>query len=290
VLYYNSDVLEKAGIEPPTTDPAERWTWEETLDAAKKAQREAGTKYGLVFEQVNLYYQLQPLPESAGGGSGMTGPNLLDIDITNDGWTKAMEWYGGLFADGLSPRGVQPSETTAIFTNGDTAFYVGLPGSFVIDDAAKEDNFHFGVGAHPYFEGGEPVTPTDSWSWGINPFSDKQDAALEWLKYVALDPKGALESVDSVPVPPTQKEAFRTYLKQLAARPTQPDGINKLFEYEQLNTARHRPKSVGYVQFEEKMATTFADISNGADVRQTLQRTTDQLNRELEPLRNELEG
>jgi multiple sugar transport system substrate-binding protein len=289
VLYYNVKALQKAGVELPSLDPQKRWTWEQTVDAAKRAQ-EAGTKWGFVFEQVNLYYQLQPLPESLGGGPGLTGPNLLEVDITNDAWIEAFEWYRSLFADGVSPRGVPPAENAPLFTAGDVALYVGLPGGPVIEAAAEETGFDFGVGAHPYFDGGEPVTPTDSWSWGINPFSDKQEAALEWLKYVALNPKGALESVVQVPVPPTQKKAFDEYLNDLAADPTWPDGIDELFRYEQLNTARHRPPSVGYVIFEETMAKAFADISNGADVRETFRKTSDQLNRELEPLRRQLEG
>ena len=31
-LYYNADILQKAGVEPPPTDPAKAWTWDQFLD------------------------------------------------------------------------------------------------------------------------------------------------------------------------------------------------------------------------------------------------------------------
>ena len=49
---------------------AERVTWEEIVDCAKKITDEAN---GIMvhFDQISRYYQLQALPESAGGGSGV---------------------------------------------------------------------------------------------------------------------------------------------------------------------------------------------------------------------------
>ena len=287
VLYYNTALLEKAGIEPPSTDPENRWTWEETLSAAKEAQG-AGAKWGLVFSQVNRYYQLQPLPESLGGGPGLRGPDLLEPDITNDAWVEAFEWYRGTFSEGVSPRGIPPEQNAALFAAGDVALYVGIPSDPTIEEAKEKGQLNWGVGAHPYFEGGEPVTPTDSWSWGINPFVEDQETALEWLKYVALTKKGALQAAQNVPVPPAYTEAFREYLDQLQTEPTEPDGIADLIKHELENTAVHRPRTIGYVQFEEVLNTAFDDISTGADVAPTLRRASEELGRELEPLRRAL--
>lgn len=288
VLYYNTALLEKAGIEPPSTNPESRWTWEETFSAAKEAQG-AGAKWGLVFSQVNRYYQLQPLPESLGGGPGLRGPDLLEPDITNDAWVEAFEWYRKTFSEGLSPRGIPPEQNAALFAAGDVAFYVGIPSDPTFEEAKKNGQIDWGVGAHPYFEGGEAVTPTDSWSWGINPFVEDQEAALAWLKYVALTKKGALQGAQLVPVMPAHSEAFREYLDQLQTQSTEPDGVADLLDHELENTAVHRPRSIGYVQFEEILNTAFDDISTGADVAKTLQRASGELRRDLEPLRSALE-
>jgi multiple sugar transport system substrate-binding protein len=288
VLYYNSALLEKAGVEPPSTDPDKRWTWDETVSAAEEAQK-AGAKWGLVFQQVGRYYQLQPLPESLGGGPGLTGPDLLEPDITNDAWVRAFEWYRSLFSDGVSPRGIPPEQTASLFADGEVAMYVAIPSDPTLEEAKINGQLDWGVGAHPYFGGGKPVTPTDSWSWGLNPFSDQQEAALEWLKYVALDKRGALLGAEEVPVPPTQVAAYRQYLSELAKSPTEPEGLNDLIRYELDNTAVHRPRTIGYVQFEEVLNTAFEDIANGADVEPTLQRASGELDRALEPLRRALE-
>ena len=37
MLFYNKDMLAAAGIELPSADPADRWTWEQTADGAGRA-------------------------------------------------------------------------------------------------------------------------------------------------------------------------------------------------------------------------------------------------------------
>ena len=63
MVYYNRDLLAKAGVEFPSDDPAERLTWDEFLDMAAKVKA-SGVDYGFVFAQVDRYFQLQPLFES----------------------------------------------------------------------------------------------------------------------------------------------------------------------------------------------------------------------------------
>ena len=69
IMYYNKALLSAAGISAPSAAPDARQTWEQLTDDAKKAKA-AGAQYGLVFDQIDRYYQLQPLAESAGGGAG----------------------------------------------------------------------------------------------------------------------------------------------------------------------------------------------------------------------------
>ncbi|HSH80878.1 MAG TPA: sugar ABC transporter substrate-binding protein, partial [Herpetosiphonaceae bacterium] len=44
-LYYNADMLEKAGVTPPSTDPAKAWTWDEFLEVARKLTIDANGKH-----------------------------------------------------------------------------------------------------------------------------------------------------------------------------------------------------------------------------------------------------
>jgi ABC-type glycerol-3-phosphate transport system substrate-binding protein len=275
LMFYNRDALAAAGVEAPTADPAQRWTWEQTVEAGKAAQA-AGTQYGLLLEQVEAYYQLQPLAESLGGGSGITGDDMLSVDVTNDGWVQAMDWYGETFASGLSPRGVGGFQTAPVFSDGNLAFFVGGP--WDVGRMASDATFDWGVAPMPYFDGGEVATPTGSWSWGVNTASKNKEAAREFVEFAALDPAGALATTEATTIIPANSEAAAKYLpglEQLGGEHAA--GVAELMTYEIENTAVPRPVSVGYVQFESAMNTAFADIRNGSDAAERLAKAETQI-------------
>jgi len=257
LLYYNTDLLEAAGLPIPSEDPADRLTWEALVDNATEAQ-EAGAEFGFMFDQVSRYYQLQPLAESAGGGSGVES-GTLEIDITNDGWVAAMQFYGGLFEDGLAPRGVSPEQSPDLFANGQVAYWVGGP--WWLPMMADAEGLNFGVAPHPYFDGGAEVTPTGAWSWGVSATSDVSEEAIQFIEFAALDPVGALATAQGFPLPPANNEVFTTYYAENQVVP----GVEELISFELANTAVARPRTQGYVEFEEFMGTMFEDIRNGAD-------------------------
>ncbi len=267
LLYYNTGLLEAADIAPPSIDPADRLTWEQVRADAEAAQA-AGAEFGLMWDQVNRYYQLQPLAESAGGGSGV-GPGELDLDITNDGWVKAMSFYGAVFADGLAARGVPPEQTPDLFANGQVAYFVGGPWWLPSFDGAE--GLEFGVAPHPYFEGGAEVTPTGAWSWGVSASSDNPEEALEFIRFAALDPEGALATAQGFPLPPANLSTFETYYSENQLV----EGVGDLISYELANTSRIRPRTRGYVEFEEFMGQAFEDIRNGSDPATALQSAQD---------------
>jgi ABC-type glycerol-3-phosphate transport system substrate-binding protein len=267
-LYVNTDLLEAAGLPIPPLDPAQRITWEEIRESAAAAQG-AGAEWGVILDQVNRYYQLQPLMESAGGGSGI-GDDQLDLDITNEGWIKAMEYYGSLFEDGLAPRGVPPTQTQDLFANGQVAYFIGGVWWQGMFDGAE--GLNWAMAPHPMFEGGEAVTPTGAWSWGVSPSSDHPEEALEFIKFAALDTEGALAAMEGYPLPPANLAAYETYASnQIVSEAT------ALIEYELANTARIRPPTIGWVELEELTGTAFEDIRNGSDPAETLQRAQEEI-------------
>ncbi|MEU8354701.1 sugar ABC transporter substrate-binding protein [Nonomuraea sp. NPDC048882] len=269
-LFYNKTLLKRAGVTPPSSDPAERWTWERTVEAGKQAQARGGAQWALIPEQIEQYYQLQSLPESLGGGSGITGADMLTPALTTDGWLKAMTWYRDLFAGGLAPRGVGSFQTSPLFTEGKVAFFAGGPWDVGTFGAAE--NLDWGVAPYPYFEGGKQVTPTGSWSWGINPASKKQRLAREFLEYAALDPEGNLLTTKASPIIPANRAAFEKYVPTLDALAGEKSrGAGAILTYDADHTAVARPRSVGYIQFEDIMTKTFADIRNGADPKPRLE-------------------
>lgn len=274
VLYYNVDLLEKAGIPLPSAAQADRMTWEQVLDLARKAQA-AGAKWGLVLSQIDRYYQLQPLFESAGGGPGLTGDGLLTPDIANDAWTRTAQWYADLFEAGVAPRGVASNQTIDLFLNGETAFFVSTPWSYA--RMLGVEGLRFGVAPHPYFEGGKVVTPTGSWALGLSPQSQNQEAALKFLRYASTTTEGANLTVAATPVVPVNKGAYEEYFKKLVALKDQIGPMADIITYELRDTAVSRPRTIGYVAFETVMSKVLSDLRNGVPVSTVLKDGQDQL-------------
>jgi multiple sugar transport system substrate-binding protein len=276
LLYYNKALLAKAKVTAPSSDPKSPVTWEQVTADGRKAQS-AGAKNGLIFDQVDRYYQLEPLPASLNGGTGLTGADALQPDVTNAGWTQAFTWYHSIFQSGVAPRGINPEQTPALFAGGNTAFFAGGPWNAAAFD--KEKGTDYGVAPFPRFAQGKPATSTDSWSTGISPFSKNKDAAKKFLAYMTIDPAGATEvTSNNIPV---QKQAFETYLKDLSAKGERYAQIAEIIRYALANTSVSRPVSVGYVDFESVMNKAFADIRNGTAAPARLQQATGELDRAL---------
>lgn len=283
-LFYNADVLKKAGIKAPSAVPAERWTWERILDAGRRAMDRAGCDYALILEQTDAYYGLQPLVESLGGGSGITGDDMLTPAVTTPGWQQALRWYGKLFAGGLSPRGITSFQLSSLFTSGRVPFFVGGPWNLGAFAALKD--LTWGTAPQPYFEGGRPVTPTDSWSWGVNPYSNRQDLGLKFMEYATLTTAGSLATVAASPLIPSHRTAFEQYAANLEKSATPAtEGVAAIMRYELAHTAVSRPRSVGYTQFETVLASAFSDIRNGSPAEDRLIKASDELVRTWERLR-----
>jgi len=274
LLYYNTDLLRKAGLTPPSLDPEQRVTWEQIATDATTAQ-DAGAKWGVMFDQVSRVYQILPLPESLGGGNGVAADDELTPAITNDAWIKAADFYGQLFADELAPRGIAPEQTPDLFANGEVAYFVGGP--WWMSKFADTAGLAFGVAAHPYFEGGEPVTPTGAWSWGINPQTEHQEEALKFIQFATLDEQGALETAKGIAIPPANNAALETYLAQDVFTAENVIGVSDLIRFELENTAVIRPRTVGFIQFEDIVGKALEDIRNGADATTTLESASEEL-------------
>ncbi|WP_405688193.1 extracellular solute-binding protein [Streptomyces sp. NBC_01387] len=282
-LFYNADLLDKAGIARPGSAPKDRWSWEQTKAAGRRAMTRAGADYALLLEQTDLYYGLQPLVESLHGGSGITGGDMLTPAVTTQGWIDALTWYRTLFADGSSPRGMPSTQLSSLFTSGRVPFFVGGPWNLGAFASLKD--FTWGTAPQPMFAHGRAVTPTDSWSWGVSPYAQHPDAARQFIEYAALTTEGSLATVAASPLIPSNRAAFGRYAAQLADDSTRStEGVAEIMRYELAHTAVSRPRSIGYTQFESVMGSAFSDIRNGSDVEPRLAKASGELVRTWERL------
>ncbi|MEU8696584.1 extracellular solute-binding protein [Streptomyces sp. NPDC048680] len=283
-LFYNADLLTKAGAPLPGAAPADRWSWEQTKSVGRRTMDRAGADHALLLEQTDLYYGLQPLIESLDGGSGITGKDMLTPAVTTQGWIDALDWYRALFADGSSPRGVPSYQLSSLFTSGRVPFFVGGPWNLGAFAGLKD--FAWGIAPQPRFAHGRAVTPTDSWSWGVNPYAEHPEAALRFMEYATLTTGGSLRTVEASPLIPSNREAFDRYAADLEDKATRSTaGVATIMRYELAHTAVSRPRSIGYTQFETVMGSSFSDIRNGLAVEPRLAKASGELVRTWERLR-----
>lgn len=282
LLFYNRALLKNAKIELPSGDPGKRMTWDQLLEQAQSAQK-AGAKWGLNFQQVDRYYQLQMLFESAGAGPGLKGERLLESNIASDDWIKTAQWYGDLFSNNLSPRGVKPEQTDDQFMKGEVAFMIAGPWAIGRYDGVKD--LDYGVAPVPYFKDGKPVTPTGSWALALNPHSKNIDKAREFAEFASLNAEGNSLTVSANPLPPTNADAFKSYAEKFKAESGKIGPAIDIINYELQNSAVGRPRTVGYVAFETIMNKAFSDIRNGANASEILKAADKQLTRQMSRIR-----
>ncbi|HLS01399.1 MAG TPA: sugar ABC transporter substrate-binding protein, partial [Beutenbergiaceae bacterium] len=278
VLYYNKDLLDEAGLDFPSKNPDERMTWEELRDNAEQAQ-DSGAEWGFELFRVSQYFQMQPLPESKGGGNGLEiDGDDVQPDLLTDGWIDSMQFFQDLHEDGIAPRGVAVEEVPELFASGQLAYFLGTTAHH--DEWAYDlDEVDYGIAPHPYFEGGEEVTPTGAWSLGINPSSQYQDEAREFIRFVTATAEGSEAWADGVGNIPANVETQGVYFEKDIYSGDEQDDFStaELIDYELNNTARNRPRIVNYIEFETIMGDAFEDIRNGQSVEDTLQNAQDQL-------------
>ncbi len=281
LLFYNVDVLKKAGIAIPGATPAKRWTWEQVLDAAQKVKAAKAADYGFGIEQVDRYYALQPMIESFGGSPGLVGDGNLTPDVNSQNWIKFGEWYASLYTSGLSPRGIDASQMPELFANGKVALYLAGP-TRIAQLQSSNMAGKWGISPHPYFQGKKIITPTDSWALGVSAFSKKMQAGHTFVKFVALTKVGATAMSSLFNLPPVNIEAYPAFIERMKGiAPGKLEQLDAILKEDNGKHARHRPSSVGYVAYEIIMNKSFSDIRNGFKVKEILDRSQADLTRAL---------
>jgi ABC-type glycerol-3-phosphate transport system substrate-binding protein len=259
LLYYNKALLKKAGVPFPSASTDQRMTWEQlTKDAAKA--KAAGAQNGLLFGQFDRYYQLEPLP--------------VQLDFTSDQWVKAFTWYGSLFKQGVSPRGMKPEESDPAFLAGRSAFTV--EGPWLIPQLG-ESKVDWGIAPQPVFEGGKPTTPTGSWSLAMNPFSKQKEASAIFLKWMAIDEGSGYIKYRPDPELAATPEGKKIYFEKSVFSSPEGKKAAPIIDYETSKTAVNRVQTIGYIEFETILNQAFADIRNGADPKTALTNASNQL-------------
>lgn len=195
LLYYNKDVLESAGVELPSTDPAEAWSWDDFLNvAAQLTVDNSGNHAGDAgFDAQNVAQWGFFVPDShydnyvfSNGGAiidGDSGQYLLDQPEAYE----AIQTFADLrLANGIAAQGAVLEDmgmnAWQMMATGRVA--VIQDGNWALQDLSQMD-MNFGVGVLPVIQ--QPATVTGS-SWtGIYADTPYVDESWALFRYLNLD-------------------------------------------------------------------------------------------------------
>ena len=275
VMYFNRALFKAAGIEPPSSDVAKRWTWEQVLEAGKAIAKPAENLWGFTFEQQERPYQLLPLGQSLGGVAlspdGLKASGFIDGPAFVEGYSFMQQLYTGAK---ISPSGqFDTTLTPELFGSGKCAMLLG--GTFIYDTLkSKFPNLDFGVAPHPYFAKGKPVTPTGAWHFGVNPRSTQKDGVAQFVRDMLSDDINVLW-FRLRPYVPTLNAVWS---KESA---TFSGDMWKIVQSEMQSTALARPATPGFREYEDILRVTLRDMQSGGNVKDMLTAAAQKIDREL---------
>jgi multiple sugar transport system substrate-binding protein len=170
VMFYNADRFREAGVPVPTTD----WTVEDFLAAAQSLT--SGGKHGFaVYPTID---SVIPWSLSLEGTSPLGADGQLDL--TQEGFVKAVQWYADLVSQlKVAPQVVATSDPTpalSSFISGDAAMVVDGPWQLV--NVMDQAQFEVGVAPIPAGPSGSHSQVAGS-GFGISQTCPDPDKALQ---------------------------------------------------------------------------------------------------------------
>ncbi len=199
VLYYNPDLLKKAGVDAPTS----AWTWDDLLKNAQKLTLDANgndatspnfdanniKQWGILIPDgwgdPNWTRGIEPIIYQNGGSliapDGSTFTGYMNSQATID----ALQWY----VDLINKYHVAPSKADAASFSGTDLFQSGIvamqwTGVWPLNGYKAVSGFNFGVSGLP--TGPKGQANVLCWSgFALYSGSQNKDAAWDFLKYIS---------------------------------------------------------------------------------------------------------
>ena len=153
-LFYNADILKKAGVQPPKT-------WDELRATAKKLTR--GKQYGIAFSAPATYegtWQFLPFMWSNGGD---------EKDIATSETAAALQLLVDLVDDGSASKSVvnwAQADVNDQFKAGNAAMMINGPWQFPVLNAEKSLNYEVAPTPAPK-PGATVVSPLGGETWTV---------------------------------------------------------------------------------------------------------------------------
>jgi len=271
VVYYNRDMVEKAGLSPPQRIE-DAWGWDEFVAALRRVKPYAKVPLSLHMDDASdewFTYAFSPLIWSNGG-------RLIDVEsdrcvgvLNAAPAVGAIRRWQQLFREGLAEaRTTNPDP----FSAGLAAF--DWTGHWMLPRFEQTPGLRFGVMPLPKM-GERFVAASGSWCWGITRSCQRPDLAWKVVAWF-LDPqRGVRPIVQANGAVPGRRSAF-AFFPQYERMP------RRLFREQLLRAAHPRPRTRAYLTLTRAFAAALRDIALGADVAQRLTEAAEQVQRVLD--------
>ncbi len=276
VLYYNKDMFEKVGLKAPER-LEDAWTWEETLEAAKKlTQRDENGNvlvYGILpmMAGPNIAHEGQNYVTNVftwQAGADIISPDGTTVDgyFNSEKSLKALKFFRKMFVE----EKVAPlTEIPNGFQTGKIAMWI--TGPWMISTFKTVEGLNWGAMPLPRDE--KQVSNDGGWGYSITTKCKDREAAFKVIM-AKTGKEGQLISIIEGGTLPNRKSLF--------------DKAPHLKEYpypmilEQLEkTAKARPRTPAYPAIATALQKCFNDVAYGKDPEQAMKEYSAQMNEAL---------
>ena len=274
-LVTRQSILDELGLRTPSLDnPWSNAEFMAALDAAKASGKyEYPLDLGMAWTGEWYPYAFSPFLQSFGGDIVDRSNYQTAEGVLNGDEALAFgEWWQKLFTDKYTPGTSQdPADRDSGFVNGKYAFtWNGNWAALNILEKYEDTLF---LPAPDLGNG--PKIGGASWQFGVSAASEHPDGAAKFIEFALQDKYLAAFSDGIGLIPPTPSAAAMT--KHYKA-----GGAMEVFYELSKQQALVRPVTPGYVVQAKVFEKALADIANGADVANTLDAATDEINLDIE--------
>ena len=233
-LYYRTDILEAAGIKPPTT-------WDELMAAAEALT--TPDRSGLLIEtSPGAYQAFTWYPFLWQGGGDVVDADWTQSQMTSDAAVNALDLWGNLINKGYAPKQSKtPSYDIGALARGETAMQIS--GIWSLADIKAYPDTPFDIVPLPIPTGGQPASVSGGFYQMVNANSPNLEAAKKFARWLWIDNKDWIKGWScgfSAPYPEAPHTEMAPQLAVAEACGDQGPYIAKMNDI--ANTARPEPR------------------------------------------------
>lgn len=218
-IYYNKTVFKEVGAKDPWDDLKGQWTWDDMLDAARKATKKEGDKivrYGLQWNYTN-YQEFSPLVWTIGGNYAdwkalkytLDDPKVLEVHKMFYKWANEDK----ILMTKEAQSNLMGAQGGVPFRAGLTAMYHRAAYEFNPTKEAVGTKFEWDVAPLPNKDANTLGAPVTSGNPNFVPKAAKNtEAGYKWISHLASQDTQDLFAKTKVLVP-SNKKSWALYQK-----------------------------------------------------------------------------